>query len=200
MNHLIEKALASSYSYEDYKNRTNTLIQAGKTTGLNQSQSLVEYTKLNAARMKRWDKKYSPSLEIQQAVRASNQAETWLVLTEAWCGDAAHNVPILARIAAFNPNINFRLALRDQNLDLMDLHLTNDGRSIPKMIRLNEKNEQIGSWGPRPQILQNRVMAEKSNSSMPKEDFTIWLHKWYNEDAGKTLEKELIQLMEVVEV
>jgi hypothetical protein len=35
---------------------------------------------------------------------------------------------------------------------------------------------------------------------MPKDEFTMWLHKWYNKDGGKTLEEDLMQLLDVVEV
>jgi hypothetical protein len=200
MKNLIERALATSYSYKEYRILVDELVKTGKTTGPLQSSGLIDYTKLNAARMKRWDKKYDPSLAIQRVASEIDQTETWLVFTEAWCGDAAHNVPILARIAALNTNINLKLVLRDENLELMDLHLTNGGRSIPKLIRLNHKYDFLASWGPRPKSLQNRVLEEKQSPSMPKEEFTLWLHKWYNTDAGKSVEKEIMELLKPVEV
>jgi hypothetical protein len=168
MKQLIDNALASSYNYEEYKSLIKELVATNKTTGPVQSNSLIDYTKLNAARIKRWDKTYNPSLKMQQVLNAIQQKETWLVLTEAWCGDAAHNVPILAKIASYNPSINFRLALRDENLEVMDMHLTNGGRSIPKLIRLNVDGQSIGSWGPRPQILQDSIVNGKEKSIYAK--------------------------------
>jgi hypothetical protein len=200
MKQLIKRALDSSYSYQAYKNLMVDLVRNHETTGPVQSKKLIEYTKLNAARMKRWDKTYVPSLETQQVVDAVNRPETWLVLTEAWCGDAAHNVPVLARIASFNPSINFCLALRDENTELMDLHLTRGGRSIPKLLRLTKDLKFLGSWGPRPEVLQNRILQEKMQPTMPKDEFTHWVHTWYNKDKGKTLEQELMNRFRPVEV
>ncbi len=198
MKQLIERALASSYSYQEYRDLIKLLVQAGKTTGPVQSESFVAYTKLNAARMKRWDKTYNPTLNIQRVANERNKSETWLVLTEAWCGDAAHNVPVLARIAALQPKINFRLALRDENIELMDLFLTGNGRSIPKLICLDDNLNVIDSWGPRPAILQERVFAEKQSPTMPKEEFSKWMHGWYNGDKGRTVESEILELMQPV--
>lgn len=42
------------------------------------------------------------------------------MLTEGWCGDAAQNLPVINKIAEENPNINLKLVLRDENLELMD--------------------------------------------------------------------------------
>ena len=196
MKQLIEKALATSYSYQEYRDLIKLLVQAGKTTGPVQSESFVAYTKLNAARMKRWDKTYNPTLNVQRVASERNKSETWLVLTEAWCGDAAHNVPILARIAALQPKINFRLALRDENIELMDHFLTGNGRSIPKLLLLDEELNVIDTWGPRPAILQERVLAEKQHPTMPKEAFNKWMHGWYYQNKGKAVENELVELMQ----
>jgi len=44
---------------------------------------------------------------------------TWIVITVSWCGDAAHVVPVLNKIAQENEHINLKLVLRDNNDDLM---------------------------------------------------------------------------------
>ena len=64
---------------------------------------------------------------------------TWVVITEGWCGDAAFNVPLLAAVErAFPEEVNLRLFLRDSNLELMDANLTDCGRSIPKLVVLDQ--------------------------------------------------------------
>ena len=40
---------------------------------------------------------------------------TWLVLTESWCGDAAHVVPAINKIAELSDNIDLKLVFRDEN-------------------------------------------------------------------------------------
>ena len=67
-----------------------------------------------------------------------------MVITENWCGDSAQNLPYL-KIASCNPLIDFRIILRDDNLDIMDLYLTdNKSRSIPKLIA--KENGRAFQW------------------------------------------------------
>ena len=39
--------------------------------------------------------------------------------------------------------VDLRIILRDENTELMDEFLTNGGRSIPKLVRLNENFEVL---------------------------------------------------------
>lgn len=92
-----------------------------------------------------------------------------IVLTEDWCGDAMLNVPILFRIAE-KANIDVRLLLRDENLELMDQYLTNGtARAIPIFIFINQDGEEVAKWGPRAPELQ--AFVDESRSLLPpKED------------------------------
>ena len=47
---------------------------------------------------------------------------------------------------------------------------------------------------------QDRVMDERHSPSMPKDEFTIWTHKWYNEDGGRSLERELVEMLMPIEI
>lgn len=84
-----------------------------------------------------------------------------LTITEDWCGDAMVNNPIIRRIAEA-ANLNIRAVYRDADTDLIDRHLTNGGRSIPKYLFLNEAGQVIGSWGPRADKLQKFVDNERA--------------------------------------
>ena len=77
-----------------------------------------------------------------------------LVLSEEWCGDAVNTVPVVAKLAAFSPNLELRVLARDENLDLMDAHLTGTSRSIPIVILLDDEYRERAWWGPRPTALQ----------------------------------------------
>jgi hypothetical protein len=51
-----------------------------------------------------------------------------LVLAEAWCGDVYRELPTAARIAEAT-GMELRVFLRDENPDIMDEFLSNDGKS-----------------------------------------------------------------------
>ncbi|MFJ7746347.1 thioredoxin family protein [Peribacillus sp. NPDC097295] len=92
-----------------------------------------------------------------------------IVITEDWCGDAMMNIPILLNIAQAT-NIDTRMVLRDQNLELMDQYLTNGtARSIPIFIFIDEEGKEKAVWGPRAPKVQEFVM-EMRKELPAKED------------------------------
>lgn len=184
------------YTYQEYLDLTARLLEEGKTTGENHSEDMLHYTRMNQQRMKRLDKKVVLTSELENVVQNLDHKYTLLVLTEAWCGDAAQNVPIMAKIADSTPNIEIRLVLRDENLDLMDQYLTNGGRSIPKMIIIDETSGDVeGTWGPRPAPVQEMVMARKAMTEKPPySEFVVEVQKWYNKDKTATAQQELLEV------
>lgn len=76
--------------------------------------------------------------------------------------------------------IMFRLVLRDSNLELMDAILTDGGRSIPKLIVLNNDLEPLDFLGPRPAGLQQLMMQWK-NDVLELKELIPKVHGWYNE-------------------
>lgn len=193
---IIKGALNKSMTYREYRSLIDDLMENNKTTGENHSEAMINYTHLNLARMNKWDKRFIPSEEAK-AIVGSEQKEIWLLITEAWCGDAAHNVPVLHKLAELNPNVELRLVLRDENLNLMDLYLTNGGRSIPKLIRLEADGlKEIDTWGPRPKAAQEMVMDAKKNG-VDHDEYVKQLQIWYARDMGKTMEAEILDALKV---
>jgi hypothetical protein len=80
-----------------------------------------------------------------------------LVLAEDWCGDVIDNLPILGRVAAESGNLDLRIFLRDQDLDLMDQYL-NQGqfRSIPVFVFFDDRLDEIGRFIERPPSVTER--------------------------------------------
>ncbi len=153
---------------------------------------LFEYTKLNLRRSKKWLKIFKPNKEMIESIQSMKRKENWIVLTESWCGDAAQNLPQLFKISELTDNISLSLLKRDENLDLMDQFLTNGGRSIPKLIRVDsETNEVIGTWGPRPNPVQEKVLELKNEGKPYAEE----IHKWYAKDKGNLLQLEFTTLI-----
>ena len=191
----IENSLKTAISYSDYRSLVSNLLIKGKSTGPEQSDDLTNYSTLNDRRMKRLDKTIKISEETIQEFQKVKQPQTWLVLTEGWCGDAAQNLPILNKIASDTANIDLKIVLRDENLDLMDLFLTNGGRSIPKLIALDKDNNVLDLWGPRPTIATKMVVAYKEKNGALDPQFKQDLQVWYNKDKGKSVQEDFVNLV-----
>ncbi|EJF11883.1 MULTISPECIES: thioredoxin family protein [Pontibacter] len=187
--------LAKAITYTQYRELIDTLLAENKTTGTNHSEAMVEYTRMNAQRMRRVEKTTVLDNEMVDLMLSVQNKMIWVILTEAWCGDAAQTVPALVKIADASPLIEVKLMLRDEHPEVMDAYLTNGGRSIPKLIVLDaETMEELGTWGPRPEPAQKLFMDMKTQE-VPYNEFVEKLHGWYGKDRSKTLLQEFKQLI-----
>ena len=114
MKKIIENSLQTAISYKDYRSLVRNLLTEGKSTGPEQSEDLTHYSMLNDRRMKRLDKTIKISEETIQEFQKVKQPQTWLVLTEGWCGDAAQNLPILNKRAAGTANMDLKIVYKQQ--------------------------------------------------------------------------------------
>lgn len=121
-----------------------------------------------------------------------------LALTEDWCGDAVNSLPVVARLAEALPDVDLRVLPRDENLDIMDAHLTNGrSRSIPIVILLDENFEERDWWGPRPTALQQWMMDE--GLKMETENRYREARRFYARDKGRSTLEEVIAMMKSAE-
>ena len=194
MKEIIENSLKKTISYADYRALVSNLLANGKATGPEQSEALTNYSLLNDRRMKRLDKTIKISEETILEFQKVKEPQTWLVITEGWCGDAAQNLPVLNKIAATTDKIDLKIVLRDENLELMDLFLTNGGRSIPKLIALDKNNNVIDSWGPRPTVATKMVADYKEKHGSLDPQFKEDLQVWYNKDKGQSVQEDFVNL------
>ncbi|NMH28565.1 thioredoxin family protein [Flavobacterium silvaticum] len=200
MKMAIAEGLANSYSYTKYRDILHVLLSQGKSSGPKQSEDLLAYSQLNEARMDRLDKKIVVPEENITKLLAIKEKYIWLVLSEGWCGDAAQLIPIFNKLAILSPNIDLKIAFRDENEALMNLFLTNGSRSIPKLIVLDKKTLEVrANWGPRPKPAAHIISSYKAQYGVIDETARKELHLWYSRDKGVTAQEELIQLMEDVE-
>jgi len=195
MKNTLKKSLKNSISYLEYKDLVKNLLAENKSTGPNQSEDLTNYSLLNDRRMKRLDKTIKISEETAEEIKKVNKPQTWLLITEGWCGDAAQNLPIINKMADLNDYIDLKLVLRDENLELMDLFLTNGGRAIPKLIVLDKESNVTNTWGPRPTIAANMVKLYKAEHGSLDAIFKQDLQVWYNKNKGKSAEEDLVNLI-----
>ena len=191
---LSDLELSNSMSYEKYFMLIKELLERGKTTGKEQKESYLKHARLNFQRMKRVYRTTRLVPELEDHIKSIGTSQEWIVLTEGWCGDAAQSLPLIARLAELNDHIKLTIVLRDENLELMDLYLTNGSRSIPKLIVFDkETGRELYSWGPRPESMQQLVMEHKKNPIIPKEQFDEQLHRTYTNDKTNSLQQELLE-------
>lgn len=196
MEKVIQESLEKSITYKQYKELILNLLKDGKSTGIMQSDDLLNYTKLNEKRMKRLDKQTLLSEEASLKAQKINKDFTWLVLTESWCGDAAQTLPVINKFAEINPKIELKVVSRDENESLMNQFLTNGSKSIPKLVVIEkETNKVLNSWGPRSKTATKLVEEYKEIHGNLDDEFKKDLQYWYNNDKGKSIENDFMEFL-----
>ena len=196
IKNIISQALDQSLSYQEYKELTLKLIDEGKSTGHTQSEALLDFSILNSKRVKRLDKTTKLANEAIATAANITKNQTWILLTESWCGDAAQTTPVINKIAESSDKIDFKIALRDDNQDLMNQFLTNGGQAIPKLIITDtETGEVLGDWGPRPSVATKMVNDYKKEHGGLDAEFKKDLQVWYNKNKGVNTQDDIIALL-----
>lgn len=198
MKTYIAQALFKSYSYPEYRKLMADLLIEGKSTAVEQTEERTHYSELNETRMHRLDKTIKITEENATVLKNLSKSYLWLVLTESWCGDAAQILPVLNKMALeSNQKIELKLALRDENEELMNHFLTNKGKAIPKLIMIDkETGSVLGDWGPRPQGAIDLIENYKEKSGVIDETAKADLQLWYLHDKGVSTQNEIIQLLQ----
>jgi len=193
---IINESLQKAISYQDYRNLVKQLVSDGSTSGNEKTEALINYTLLNDRRMKRWDKTVKVSEDVKEKITHFKGNITWLVITESWCGDAAHVIPVLNKLAELSENINLKLVFRDENEALMDQFLTNGGRAIAKLIMIdNTTGDVVNTFGPRPSEATQLVNNYKAEHGKLTPQFKEDLQVWYNKNKGQNIIDDAIALL-----
>ncbi len=192
--------LVNPMTYQEFKALTEALVTQAKTTGDEQTEQKINFTKLNLQRMKRVEKQFVMQPELSELLAQNNQNWNWLVLVEAWCGDGAQLLPAIAAIADQTPGITLTVLLRDENPELMNTCLTNGSRSIPKLICEDaETGERLFTWGARPTAIQEQVKQFKAeNPDAGHDELVQQVQLWYAKDRSQALQQDLLQLIKDV--
>lgn len=191
MKTLLAEKYKIATDYPTYLNEVKKLVNHNKTTGPNQSADMVHYTLLALKRMQRWDKTLTLPSQIEIALKQNKTKFYFLAITEAWCGDASHLLPVFNLFSEYSHNIDYKVILRDEHPDLMQHFLTNTAKSIPILIVMNSDFEVCFSWGPRPFLLQQRVIQYKQKQDKPFLEFLQETQVWYNQDKGLSAVNEI---------
>jgi hypothetical protein len=186
------------YSYQEFFDLAESLAAENKTTGPNQSEAMIEYSKLNVQRLGRVNKTVELDADLVEMANALKKEYLILAIVEAWCGDVPSNLPVWAKLADSSSQLEMKCILRDENLDIIDQHLTNGGRAIPKVVVFEKgSGKTVAEWGPRPAPAQKMVMDYKAieGEKKPYSEFQKDLQLWYAKDRGKTLMAEMKEML-----
>jgi len=186
-----------TYNYSEYMDLMNHFVSSGTTSGKEQSAEKNEATKMNLVRMNRWNKTIVIPDFFQKFLNVIKEPQCWTVLTEAWCGDSAQVVPALAKIAEMSEGkINLQFVFRDDNPELMDEHLTDGNKAIPKLFARDLSGKTLFEWGPRPAGAV-AIMSEwkKNPEGRTKAQALEQLHIWYSKNKQLEVLQELYHLL-----
>jgi|SRR6476661_1355087 len=182
-----------AYTYAEFRALVSHLAAERRTSGPDQTPGLIRFTQQNLAHL---DRAYAAPLlpELVEHLRHLTRSETWVVLAEAWCGDTAHSLPILARLAEGSAgHVNLHVLLRSDHPEVMAAHQTNGKNSIPKLIRLDAATgQELGSWGARPAGAQALSVALHADPDIHTNQKVRAMNEWYEADNGKSLQQELL--------
>ncbi|WP_103071642.1 thioredoxin family protein [Aquimarina sediminis] len=195
MDTLIKDSIDKGITYHEYGKLIEKLVAKEQTTGKEQSETRIDFTRLNARRMKRLDKTIVLTEEDRNVFKKIQEKQTWLIIIESWCGDGAQTIPVLNKIAETTSFIDLKIVLRDENIELMNQFLTNGTQSIPKLIIVDQDNNVLHTWGSRSKSATALVTAYKNEHGKIDEVFKKNLQIWYNKDKGKSIIKDVSELM-----
>lgn len=182
-------------TWDDYAQLFEEITRGRLTAAPYDQESYLNYTALNASRQKRWMKRGTLNNELVAKLEEETRKQTWILITEPWCGDASHIAPFIYKLSESSSNIDFSINLRDGKDSIIQNYLTNGKMSIPVLVVKDEFGKDIFHWGPRPkdaQIIHINNIADISKSGQEKK---IELQSWYNKDKGKDLQLELLEII-----
>lgn len=182
-------------TFENYLQLFEDILNHPENHPTYQDEEYYQYAKMNWARMGRWIKRFEPTSAFEQFVKSIAEKQQWIIITEPWCGDAAHSVPMLAKMAAQNPNVTVDIQLRDSAPFLIDSYLTNGGKSIPILVIRDENGQDLAVWGPRPAACQELFLKLKEQG-MDFSGIKEEIQKWYNTDKGVAIQQEIQSVLE----
>ena len=184
--------LEHSVSYDNYLKDFTSIIEGKSKKPFYESPYWLDYTRTNYDRMQRFGSRFRLNKKLYNLLVASEQDLTIYCITEPWCGDAAFTLPALECFAEANPGlIELRIIYRDASPEIMENHLTNGAKAIPKVIITDDTESVLWTWGPRPSALQSLV-KEWLSKGTTKEEKLKKATQWYLRDQGETIQKDWI--------
>ncbi len=155
----------------------------------------IGYARLNAPRAKAVADQVMPSDRLGAAIRRLPEGQTWVVLTDDWCGDSAFVFPVIEDAAARTSAVTLRVLPRDEHLAVMDRYLTGNARAIPKLVAIDADGREAWVWGPRT-ASASAFRAARVDEGMEKPAVIAALVAWYEEGGWRDVDAELAACIE----
>lgn len=192
---MLEKIKEAGVSYEDFMKHMEETAAAPVPADADETlREKLGYYPLNLRRMKRINTTFKPDDGAVSAFESVKGSQTWMIISEGWCGDTAQNVPVIVKLAELNKNIDVKIILRDTYPEIMDNYLSNGARSIPKLVAFDEDGTELFMWGARPAAIAE-IMKGHIAAGMPKHKREEILHTWYAKDGSKSTSAEIVNLV-----
>jgi len=195
-SYITKEILDHTISWEEYYALIKQYVETEDKPELYRVEKMHRYTADNLRRMDHVLATINVESKLYNQLNAVRTPWTWVVLAEPWCGDVSQEIGALYTLATCNEGIAFRILLSDSHPQVLDHYTTGGSRSIPKLICLRTDTlAEIGTWGPRPQALQQIVMANKDRTDISFGDKVRMIHGWYEADATRSIQDEFIDLI-----
>lgn len=183
------QSLPNQYSYSEFLALCRSLAAEDKATSNADNPVYVEYSKQHLTTMEYWEQK---NLLTAEAKSLSLSPQHWYVITEGWCGDSAHILPLIHQLKDAHQGISMSIILRDEYPEAIDAYLTRGGRSIPKLVMV-QGDTVTATWGPRPEACQH-LHERLTEAKTPFRQLVEQISNWYIEDNGKAILAEVTNL------
>jgi hypothetical protein len=179
--------------YDEYRDDWKRRTQEEPSKGADPSERRTHhYLNYNWDRQADVHEAYTPSDALTAAVKAIDEPQLWMVLTEPWCGDSAFLLPVIAEAAALSDKVTLRILPRDDNLDIMDQYLTGGSRSIPKLVAFSKNGDELFTWGPRPEGARQRFETLQAQYD-DKTELIAELLEYYDDGGWREADEELAE-------
>lgn len=194
--YITKDILSQTMSWEQYYALVKQYVEGPDRPELYQQEKMLRYTADNLKRMDHVLFTINIESKLYNQLSSVKERWTWVVLAEPWCGDVSQEIGALYTFSTCSERIDFRILQSDAHPAVLDHYTTGGSRSIPKLIcLLTETGEELGTWGPRPQALQQIVMANKDRTDITFGDKVRMIHAWYAQDATRSIQEEFIDLV-----
>jgi hypothetical protein len=188
----IDRIPHNGWTYDEFVENMRIKVEMPEQD--DQNDMHASYIPLNYRRTKRIERTFKPMPSTQYELMQLTKPQFWMLITEDWCVDSPYAVPIIAKLANIAPGVELRIIERDLYPEIMEKYLTNGSKSIPKLVAFDEDGNELFRWGPRPAEAASLVRNARENGESSGE-YNKRLHVWYAEDAGKTIEREIMDLL-----
>ena len=194
---LDRKGLLNPLSFEAYLDFHQNICDGNYGShSIYEREKTMQHTKVNLSILQNVLETISLEKKLYNSFSKIGKQD-WIYITEPWCGAGSFVLPLFHAISMAQSNINFTIYLRDENESLMFQALTNGSKTIPKLLILNEVDEILSTWGPRPKaalVFESKLKAENKSSSEINEG----LIEWYMNDKTMTTQEEILQLIKSI--